>query len=150
MRLFRDIPIKSKLRWVIFLTGAVVLLISSAAFVLNYVIEFRHNMAHELHSLAQVVGSNSASALVFDDRKAAEQCLTALSAKTHVVFACIYSKNGHIFARYQSGDDSMAWTPPRPQEDGYSYDDNHLILFQRILLDGVQVGTLFIRHDLDE
>ncbi|MBF0526292.1 MAG: response regulator [Deltaproteobacteria bacterium] len=150
MHLFRDMPIKSKLRLVICLAGVVVLLISSAAFVLNYVIEFRQNMAHELHSLAQVVGSNSASALVFDDRKAAEQCLTALSAKSHVVFACIYNKSGHIFAKYQSGDDSMAWTPPRPREDGYSFDDNHLVMFQRILLDGAQVGTLFIRHDLDE
>ena len=52
---------------------------------------------------AEIIGSNSVSALAFDDPHSAENTLSALHAAPHVMFAEIYTPDGHAFAGYLLG-----------------------------------------------
>lgn len=54
-----------------------------------------------LSTLADIVGQNSAAALMFDDRPAAVEVLQALEAEGSVVSACLYGQGGKLFAEYQ-------------------------------------------------
>jgi len=49
---------------------------------------------------AQIVGSNSISAIVFDDRASAETTLSALSHSSDIVAAAIYTEKDVLFAEY--------------------------------------------------
>ena len=60
-------------------------------------------LENRLSTLADIVGQNSAAALLFDDRAAAMEVLGALDAERSVVSACLYSPAGALFAEYQRG-----------------------------------------------
>jgi len=57
-------------------------------------------MIGQLWAQAEIVGLNSATALVRDDRTSASQTLAALRAEPHVLAAAIRTKAGDIFATY--------------------------------------------------
>ena len=58
-------------------------------------------MVHNLSIQAQVAGSNSVSALLFNDPHSAENTLAALNAAPNIVSAGIYTMDGQSFATYR-------------------------------------------------
>ena len=107
MKAFKDLSIKRKLTAVIMLTSCVVLLIASTGFVTSELVTSRRAIVQELSTIAAIIGNNSTAALVFDDKKSAEETLSALSAKPNVVSAYIFrkvdGKQGGAFAGYEAG-----------------------------------------------
>ena len=75
MRFFPKASINRKLTGVIMLTSTVALLLASVGFLAYDIVTFRDELARNLRILAEVVGHNSASALVFDDPDVAEETL---------------------------------------------------------------------------
>ncbi|MEW5801393.1 MAG: ATP-binding protein [bacterium] len=150
---FRNISIKRKLNLIIILTSWVTLLAASIAFMAKDIVTFRQTLTNDISSLAQVIGTNSSGALVFDDQHAAEENLSALHAKPHVFFACIYDKNGKVFATYYPRNphtSRQGILPPKPQRTGHFFENNYLFLFQQIFLEEEMIGTIFIQYDLEE
>ena len=147
---FKNFSIKGKLKLIIMVTSGVVLLLASTAFVVNDLVSFRRAMTRDLSTLAQIIGMNSRAALAFEDKQFAEDALGALATKPHVVYACIYDKNGRVFAQYRRHDAGGYLAPSEPQEDGHRFEDNHLVLFQQIKFDNKMFGTIYIQYDLEE
>ena len=101
--------------------------------------------------MARVIGENStASALIFNDESAAEKSLRSLNAEPHIISACIYTADGKVFAKYLREDQQEAHLPSKPQGDSYAFEADGLILFQRIIFDDEQIGTIYIKSDLEE
>ena len=68
---------------------------------LGYDVEqYRHNVVAYASSQAELVGSNSVSALLFNDQAAAQRTLAALSSAPNVDFAGVYTNDGQPFATY--------------------------------------------------
>src|SRR5438270_4382182 len=82
------------------LVSGAALLIACAAFVAYDLVNFREAMVHNLSIQAQIAGSNSVSALLFNDPQAAENTLSALKAAPNIVSAGIYTLDGTPFAMY--------------------------------------------------
>ncbi len=159
MNPFRDISIKHKLTIMMMLTSIIVLILSSASFIINDMITFRRTMVNDLSMLAEVIGSNSIGALSFNDREFAEKALTALKADPHVVYACIHNSEGELFARYLNGGLDRDSSSPECSEfhqvdaskaagNSHYFRKGYLEVFNRIVLDGQTIGTIFIRSDL--
>jgi hypothetical protein len=140
--------IKQKLILTTMLTTCVALLLVTVVFVTYDLVTFRRTMHHDLMTLAQIIGTNSAAALVFDDRQGATETLEALHARQHVVSAALYTAPGAVFATYHRDDMSQGSMIPTPQPDGYRFGANSLDLFQKILRDGEPVGTIYLQSDL--
>src|SRR5690349_12215477 len=98
--LLRDTPIRYKLMRVILLTSGAVLLLTCAAYFIYEFFTFRQSTVRQLSVLGEIVATNSTAALAFDSRADAEEMLTALKAEPHIVSACLYDKDGALFARY--------------------------------------------------
>ncbi len=145
----RDISIKHKLTMIIMLTAVIVLILSSVSFMANDVMTFRKGMVDNLSTLANIIGSNSTAALTFNDRDSAEETLSALDDEPHIVSACIYQIDGKKFADYIRKEAGEDLSPPGPEEDGYRFKDDHLILFQKIKLDEETIGTIYLQSDLE-
>jgi Periplasmic sensor domain len=91
---FGDYSISRKLtRMNMFVSGAA-LLLACAAFVAYDVVAFRQDIARNLSIEAQIAGSNSVSALLFNDPREAEKTLSALRAAPNIVSAHIYTLEG--------------------------------------------------------
>src|SRR5437879_2562625 len=150
MRKFQDLPIKRKLTWIIMLASVVALFLACAAFASYEVLALRRSMVRTLFSLADVIGDNAYSSLLFNDQKTAADILSSLNTDAHIVGACIYDRNGASFAKYSRAGDAAKFVVPAAEPDGYRFTGDSLLLFHRIVVEDRDVGAVFIQSDLQE
>jgi signal transduction histidine kinase len=143
---FRDLPIKRKLTLIAMLTSSVTLLLAGVTYVAYDLITYRQAMSRNLSILAQIVGANSTAALAFNDRRAAEEILAALGVEQQIVSACLYTKDGGLFAKYlRSGTSSSG-----PLEDCPRFGAGHLEVTQQIIFDRERIGMIYLQSDMQE
>jgi signal transduction histidine kinase/DNA-binding response OmpR family regulator len=149
----RDSSITKRLTRMNILVSGAALLMCCAAFVAYDLVSFREAMVHNLSIQAQIAGSNSVSALLFDDPQTAEGILSALKAAPNIVSAGIYKPDSRPFAMYQrDGTGQGLALPPIPsgQVEAHWFKDGQLVLVRSIVFQGKPSGTVFIRSDLQE
>src|SRR5437764_10253852 len=145
----RDVPIKQKLMLVIMFTTAAALLLAGIGIVVLDSILFRASMQRDPSALARIVAENSTAALAFDDPQAAEETLTALRARPHMLAACIYREDGAMFARYMRPGPSEQCPAPSPSDE-VRFTRHDLTVSRPILLKDRRIGTLVLLSDLGE
>jgi len=135
------------------LVSGAALLMACAAFVTYDWITSREAMVHNLSIQAQIAGSNSVSALLFNDPQSAENTLSALKAAPNIVSARIYTTEGRAFASYSPDGSREALTLPAlplGQLEHHWFQDGHLVVARKIVFEGKPTGTVYIRSDLQE
>jgi signal transduction histidine kinase/ActR/RegA family two-component response regulator len=147
---FRDFSFKRKLVLIIMMTSIAALLLASAAFAVLDRISLRSSMVQDLNSLADIIAAHSTAALRFNDAAAAEEILSALGARPHISGACVYSGNGVVLARYARRKADAATLPSSPGPPGIRFEREHLVIFHKVLLNGEQLGTIYIESDMNE
>ena len=151
MQRLRDISIRWKLTLLIMTTSSIALLLAWAAVFTHEMVSYRQTMTSDMATLAEVIGSNSSAAIVFNDVKAAEETLAALSAEKRVVVAYVYSQDGNVLARYhRNGANPQEFKPPKPQSHGHSMTKDFLSMFRPVRFHGETIGTIYIQSDLVE
>jgi signal transduction histidine kinase len=153
MPAFRNLSMQWKLLWVSMLASGTTLLLVCAAFVFYDLVTFREAMVRQLAGQAEVIGSNSASALLFDDVDAATETLEALRAEPRIIAAGIYRADGRQFATYTRQASLEASLLPAQlggAPNGHRFADEHLVLFRPIIGGKQAVGTVYIMADLHE
>ncbi|MBN1916808.1 MAG: response regulator [Verrucomicrobia bacterium] len=148
MRGFSAMSIKTKLVLLLALIAAVSVFLSGATSMVNEVRVTRASMVRTLSTLAGVLGDNTAAALAFDDARAANETLASLRHEAVVVDACVYDGLGAPFATYHAG--RTPGPVPPVGESGAWFRNKHLEVFSPIVLEGEQVGTVFLRAHLGE
>ena len=129
------------------LTSSVALLLACLVLAIYDAISFRQALTRNLSTLAQIIGSNSTAALTFNDANAAREILAGLSAERHIVSACIYTRNGVVFAKYLRGDPSAQFTPPMVQPEGAHSQRSRSTWFHHVTLDGEPLGIVYLESD---
>ncbi len=148
MRSFRDFSIKHKLTWITMLTSSIALVLACLAFIAYDRITLKEAMVRKLEILAEIVGSNSTAAVIFENEGDAAETLAALKAERYIVSAAIYRLDGKVFAKYHR--DNRDFSPPEPGANTPRFGEDFLDLFGPIVLDGEQIGSVYIRSDLTE
>src|SRR5439155_3408713 len=149
----RDSSITKKLTRMNVLVSGAALLIACAAFVAYDLVNFREAIVHNLSIQAKIAGSNSISALLFNDPQAAENTLSALKAAPNIVSAGIYTLDGAPFAMYwRDGSGQILTLPPMlsGQTEAHWFKDGQLVVVSTIVFQGKPTGTVYIRSDLQE
>ena len=147
--LYRNLPVKQKLRLIIMVTVTVALLCASAA-VLGYDrLAARNSMRNDLQVLAEMMSANSTAALSFDDAKVGAELLSTLSAKRQIMAAYIFGATGHPLANYQRAK-GPATPVPALRADGAWFEANRLVVFKSVVLSGSKIGTVYLESNLEE
>ncbi len=135
--------------------------VASATLMVAYLgfdsVNAHRQLQNRLETLANIVGQNSAAALLFDDRTAAVEVLGALDAERSVVSACLYEQSGTLFAEYQRGGTAHDGTA----RDGTARDcpvlreapataRGFVTVTRKVERAGDPAGTLVLRSDLHE
>jgi signal transduction histidine kinase len=150
---FRHLSLQWKLLWVSMLASGTTLLLICMALIIYDRMTFRQVLVRQLAGQAEMLGWNSASALLFDDPGAAAETLTALRAEPRVIAAGIYRANGQLFATYERPAPTAPAVLPAQlgaPADGHRFEDAHLALFRPIVGSGQAIGTVYILADLYE
>src|SRR5579862_9702273 len=146
---YRNLAVKHKLRLIILIAVLAALIPASIGVVGYDQVAARQEMRSDLDVLAEIVGSNSTAAVTFGDRRAAEDLLSGLKAKKHIVTAVIYSDDGKPFASYRR-DAGSAASIPVLQAGGIRFEGNRLIVIRDIPLAGQIAGVIYLESDLGE
>lgn len=148
MPVMQHMTIKSKLVSIIMLTCIAALLLAGSAFIVWEWIALRRTMAENLSTQAALIADNCKAALAFEDAEDAKETLKTLHVQPSIVFGCVYTNSGDVFAGYYRDDVDSGVGPPAPQNDGYSFDDGFLSVFTGIVLDNETIGKVYLRSDL--
>ncbi len=148
----RHSPISRKLTWMNILVSSTALLSACLAFFAYDQYTFRESLIRSLSAQAQIIGSNSVSALLFNDPQAAENTLSALRNQPDIIAAGILTQDGKVFAHYSKNPgESFSWNPKGPAERQlYDFRSDELLVRQPIIFQGRHLGTSYIRSDLNE
>src|SRR5439155_856985 len=150
MVFLRATSIKRKLTLLVMLTTTVALLAAAVQFIVNDVRDYHRRVVADLAILAHIIGENCTSALDFDDPKAAAQTLAALQAKTNILAAAVYSKDGKLFAPYLAHGQAPGVLPDRAPAPAHTFLKRRLVLCQSISKGDAVVGSIYLDYDLIE
>ena len=139
--------VRDTLRRIMMATTASALLLACVAFLAADFIASQKTVEADLTSLADVIGSNSAAALMFGDRESAATVLSALTARPSIVSACLYNERGQMFQGYAPAKSPALYPkvspPPGRQRKGLRFSVTRPVMF-----DGKKIGSIWVTSDL--
>jgi signal transduction histidine kinase len=141
--------IRRELTAILMLISGISLLVACAAFMLYDSILMRREMKDNLIGVTRLVASVSAGALSFDDPATTKETLAALKDRAEIVSARIYSTNKLFSAYVREGAVPMKMASP-PDTDGFRFEEDRLLVFQRISFKNEIIGSIIVESDLDE
>ncbi len=144
-----QLPVRRKLTLAALLTSILAVLLSSGIFTVFFVTTSRRDMADDLVTQANIVANNSTGALVFEDAVAASEILSALSAKSEIEFAALYTSEGAALATYgdaPSGGQALA----SALKSRVIFGRDYLDVVRVVTLDGATIGWVQISSNLDQ
>jgi len=145
--LFTRFSIRAKLFWITILTSAAALALAGFTIVTYDSITYKEQRVADLMAQAEILGSISGAAVIFNDVKAAQEYLLSLRAKPLVEAAIIYDHTGHVFATYnRNGSTEFNTTPV--EADGNRIDSDDILLFHSIKQGDQFIGTVHLRENL--
>lgn len=153
MAIARAASISTRLTIMNMLVSGVALLLACAGFFTYDQITFRQGLLRTLSAQAQIVGSNSVSAILFNDPQAAASTLSALQSSPNISAAGIFTRDGHPLARYSrdTADDTINIPSlDAKQIQGYWSSGNHVVLVRRITSEGKPIGFVYLKASLAE
>jgi signal transduction histidine kinase/CheY-like chemotaxis protein/HAMP domain-containing protein len=142
--------IKRKLVFITMATSAIALMLSSAGLLVYDLVSFRYRMSRDLVSQAEIIGANAKAALAFRDERAAAEVLFALRARTEVVAAGLYTRDGRLFAHYSKAASLPQTISSRFPPDGARFEAGYLKASSTLFLEGEPIGLLLIDSDMTE
>ncbi len=133
-------------------TSIVVLGLCFAAFVYSDIKDYKQRKADSMISLAQVIGSNSVSALEFQDNDGAKKILADLQrGAPEVENAGIFDKKGNIFASFKKpGADTFVFSAPHLNGSDFIYAHHYLLVYNNIISNNEVIGAVGLRVVLTE
>jgi signal transduction histidine kinase len=147
MKFLRNLPIRQKLTLVIMSTCGSILLLASVALYISESAKAEAQSVREISALARVIGHNASAAAAFNDRDAAERVLAALETRPEIEGACLMLANGQHVSALDRSDEHY----PAAEEilrEGHHEEFEDILFASPVMLDGTQVGRLFLRAEL--
>jgi signal transduction histidine kinase len=145
--------ISTKLMGMNFLVATIALSLACASFLVFDAYSFRKNLTSSLQTEAEILGSNSVSALLFNDSESATSTLSALHNAPPVLGAVIINSSGAPFATYRR-DSASPVIGPLPMPSGRSImhwsHGNQILLGNQIRFQGKTLGTVYILAETSE
>ncbi|MGD0730127.1 MAG: ATP-binding protein [Terracidiphilus sp.] len=133
---------------------ALVLFVSGCALLFAYIsflaydfYTLRHNLIESLQTQANMIGTNSETALLFDDQQAADATLSAFRGAPAILSAEILQADGREFARYTRHDSAGQSIVPRltvGQNSAFWILDRNVLVGQAITSDNRRIGSVYI------
>jgi signal transduction histidine kinase len=151
--LFRAKSISVKLTWLNLLVTGTALLLACLSFLVYDFLSYRDNLIENLLAEAQIAGTNSITALIFNDQQAAQATLDGLRNSPDVVRAILITQSGRIFAEYNRPGTAEQMDLPRMDLHATQSEWTHgsqVLVSYRVVFSGRPVGVVYIQAHFGE
>lgn len=143
---FRDLSIKLKLITIQLFTTLFILVFFVGIYLFVQFHQYESRAFSRMSTLAEILGSNSISALLFFDNDAATDVLESLDTQADVLNAVVYDYNGEVFARFDR-QERASFDFGNVLSESEIVDNGYFILTRKILFDDLKVGWISLRLD---
>ncbi len=157
MDIFNRLSLRAKLVLVIMVISLTIVTLVTAAFTVNDVKQLRSILLRDLSIAVDGAADEASYALTHNDLYTAQKAFNLLKANPHITTALILNNNNKILSRYDSGDEmenfiSEFKIPDQHQGTfngtAYHFDIDSLDMAKPLIVNGQQVGVLFVQSDL--
>jgi signal transduction histidine kinase len=148
MKIAQNMSIKGKLIAIVMVTCVLALMLVGGAFVILEVKSRISNMIEDLRTKAQITAYNCEGSISFEDPKDAEKVLKGLNTDPFILFACVYKRNGEVFASYATNETDKTRLQIKQQPPGHQLSWTTLTVFETIYQDKEIIGSVCLRSDL--
>lgn len=151
MAVWPNMSLKYRLVLLTLVSSGIGLLLASAALLTYQQRMIRQHKVEELDSAADLIGSNSAAALEFDDATEGRRVLKALESRENIRAGALYLPDGRLFAKYQRSEEASIPTEGWGVTSGQvEWTKDHLSFSRPVILGGRQIGFLSLDADLKD
>jgi signal transduction histidine kinase/DNA-binding response OmpR family regulator len=141
----RQASIREKLQAIVMFTTVAALIFALGGNIVGNVWSFHRQQVSDLQTQAELLGGITAPALMFDDPALARENLELFRARPNVRAAAIYNPQGRLFATYLAAGQAPSF-PLLPGRDDAHVQGTDIVVFQRIMRNGVTLGTVYLRQ----
>lgn len=151
---FKNISIKHKLIIIQFLTAFIAVLICATFFLYVEIKLYKASEIQNKEDIAEIIGTNSIAALIFNDNGSATNMLSLLKDNSSILNVALLDKSGKEFARYTKAGEEIFLFPVTDLK-GYGYASQKFLerkfLVRYPIFQGQEhIGTLLLRVQLNE
>jgi signal transduction histidine kinase len=141
--------IQRQLTKIILVVCSASLLLMTAVFAVVHTFRMWKSLVSQTQTISKIVGENARASLVFESASDARVVLASLAAQRDIREAVIYDKTGAVFASYlREVTDKPKW--PSAPDQGHRLADAELAMFEPIIYDDQNLGTVYIRRECTE
>ncbi len=144
------LSLRQRLLLLTMITSGIGVLLGCLGFLAYDMHAARERREEDLHSVADLIGTNSTAALAFDDAIGGSKILEALSTRNHIRLGVLYRWDGAYFASYTRSDLKGNRLPPTPLPEGMVWSKNYLTYSSPVLLDKRKLGRLYLESDFTD
>ncbi len=139
--------IRQKLNLTVLATTFVALCLAGLAMAVFELRSYQTTWENDLLTQADLIGLASASALTFNDPRAARENLALLKARSDITAAAIYRADGTLFASYLAGSEAQAVPPvlAGTQDAGVRVQGRYLVTTKPVTEGRERLGTVYLR-----
>ncbi len=148
IRFIRNLPINRKLLLILLFSSISSLLFAGVFLIVLEISEFQENTRDDISTLAQIIGNRSTAALMFGDKDLADENLAVFDNLPDVQSACLYDAQGAVFVQLLKPDHKMRSCPLSIKAEITRFEKVNLHIVQPIVVDGAELGTVYIYADL--
>jgi two-component system sensor histidine kinase BarA len=138
---FGDLSLRRRLTWLVALCAGLAATLGMVAVVASGWWLQEERASEDTRELLQTLAFTLQAPLAFDDAKGVADALSVLRMRPAVTGAWVLDARGRVIGRH-----GTLATPPADRGGGLAH--GRLVVEQSVELDGVQVGTLVLLHDL--
>jgi len=152
LRIDPKLSIAKKMARSNFFASGMALVLATTAFLSYDFLSFRRTIVETLSGYADIIGINSSSALLFDDKKAATETLGSLSVRPDILEAVIYDADGRKFAVYHvpAAQEQPSESLNTAKRGAHWLSNGHLVLVRDIYFHKQYLGAVYLEAGLDE
>ncbi len=153
----RNISIKNKLRAIVIATTTLISFVIISIFTTVDMVNLRKNKVADTLILAEMIGNQNISNLLFNDKEGASKNLTALQSNPRIIKAYLFDYQANLFANYERLNKNLTATNiPAPltgyinqkQEEQYFFEGYQLHVLKKIILEKENIGAVYLQIDL--
>ena len=157
---FLDLSINIKITVILVFSCLLVSLLASGFFIGREIVSFRRSVIEDLSGLARVIGINCTAPLEFMDSETADEILSSLSVRPHILQALLLTADGTQFSQYQKASLSLKdikelrhhlkKSKIQLQREAHHFHNNHIALSVSVGNPEKTMGTLILQADQTE
>jgi len=147
MARFRKVSIRERLTAIIMATSTVSVLLTTFTISVIGVYTLRINLLSEMEASASIVGDRNTAALLFNDDRLAASNMQVFSSRRSVLRACLYDRDGKLFASYFNEKEPNSGNCPTDLAERSLLEKHTAEVMKPIVSKNDRIGSIYIESD---